>query len=470
MDAAKSSAGFMAGFQPIAKFAATIGRTLGKIFLPITVLMGVFDFVTGFMEGYQEDGLIGGIKEGIISVVDGLVGGLIRMITGAFAWIMDAIGLDNFADSITTSVNSAIEGVYEIFRGVVDVILFPFKLIWEMIKGIFGGETDFGGLFAGLGSSISGIFDGLIDVITAPFNMIYGLVQDIFSFVGFELPDFDIAETIKGFVNKAMDFVKDKVAGFFSFLGIGNDAAQEEAEGQARYAEKQAEMAAKRERIAAEALRSGQITQSEYDSYVAQNAQAQANLDAANAKVEELKNSKTLMDYISEGWNSAKEWLSGALSFATETLNPFNLAEKVGETVSNIWEKVKGLFDIDVSSMVKDVVPEWAMKWLPDSWFNNMDTRARGGPLRMGIPTLVGEYGPELIVPNQQGVVMNASRTSNLLNASSEYDSMRSGMNGGGGNVIVNNAPTTVNSSRGQTYMPVGISDSSTAGWNGTTF
>ena len=186
MSAAKGSASFMSGFAPIAKFAATFGRVLGKLFFPITILMGIFDFVTGFIKGFKEDGIIGGIKEGFIGLVDGLVGGLIRMVTGALSWILELIGLDKFAASLTESVNGAIEGVYDIFRGVIDVITFSFRLIFEMVKGIFGGDTDFGGLFGGLGDSIMGIFSGLIDIITAPFNMIYGLVQDIFSFFGFE--------------------------------------------------------------------------------------------------------------------------------------------------------------------------------------------------------------------------------------------------------------------------------------------
>ena len=203
---AKGSTSLMAGFQPVVKFAATVGRTLGRIFLPITILMGVIDGVFGFIKGFKEDGLVGGIKEGVIGVVDGLVGGLLRMITGAFAWILDAIGLDKFAASLTLSVSTAIEGVYEIFRGVVDVILFPFKLVWEMIKGIFGGETDFGGLFAGLGTSVMGIFDGLLDVLLAPFNMIWGLIQDVFSFAGIELPDFDLIEFTKKLVNDTIEW------------------------------------------------------------------------------------------------------------------------------------------------------------------------------------------------------------------------------------------------------------------------
>ena len=94
------------------------------------------------------------------------------------------------------------------------IIMFPFKLIFEMIKGIFGGETDFGGLFeVCLGTRVMAIFEGLIDIITAPFNMIYGLIQDIFSFVGFELPDFDLAEFIKtGAFNDIVEF----------FKGLGN--------------------------------------------------------------------------------------------------------------------------------------------------------------------------------------------------------------------------------------------------------
>ena len=51
----------------------------------------------------------------------------------------------------------------------------------------------------------------MIDIITAPFNMIYGLIQDIFSFAGFELPDFDLAEFIKGAFNDIVEFFKGLV-------------------------------------------------------------------------------------------------------------------------------------------------------------------------------------------------------------------------------------------------------------------
>lgn len=67
-----------------------------------------------------------------------------------------------------------------------------------------------------------------------------------------------------------------------------------------------------------------------------------------------------------------------------------------------------------------------------------MDAKASGGPLRVGVPTLVGEQGPELILPQTRGNVITAQDTQKLLN---QYFSMPmrggsptqgGGMGGGG--------------------------------------
>ena len=404
---AKGSASFMSGFSGVMRFAATIGRTLGKIFLPITVLMGVFDFVTGFMEGYKEDGIVGGIKEGIISVVDGLVGGLLRMITGAFAWILEAIGLDNFAASLTENVNDAIEGVYEIFRGVIDVIMFPFKLVFEMIKGIFGGETDFGGLFAGLGDSVMGIFDGVFNIITAPFDMIYGLIKDVFSFFGFELPDFDIGETILGFIGDAYDFVKNKVKGFFSFLGFGSE--EEDLEKDVRDADKRLGIEERRVGIYDRAgeldSEGGQRALERYGTALDESIAAEEALEAfrnapkladviagATEKTKEVFGS--ISSSVSAGFSSAVNFVTDLFSFSSEDatvagvatklldiiLAPYNLAinflrgifgfgedeegnelpsfsigELLVETMTNIFNWFSNLLDIDVGALVKKI-------------------------------------------------------------------------------------------------------------------
>jgi len=50
--------------------------------------------------------------------------------------------------------------------------------------------------------------------------------------------------------------------------------------------------------------------------------------------------------------------------------------------------------------------------WVPKGSIPYM---ARGGPVSAGQPYIVGEEGPELIVPNQSGTVMTASQTSSML-------------------------------------------------------
>ena len=58
------------------------------------------------MAGYKTDGIIGGITEGVVAAIDGLVGGLIRLVTKGIAFLLELLGLDKFAESLTTSVNT----------------------------------------------------------------------------------------------------------------------------------------------------------------------------------------------------------------------------------------------------------------------------------------------------------------------------------------------------------------------------
>jgi len=72
--------------------------------------------------------------------------------------------------------------------------------------------------------------------------------------------------------------------------------------------------------------------------------------------------------------------------------------------------------------------------------------RAKGGPFAKGQPMIVGEMGPEMIIPNQGGQVFNAQRTQQMLQSGMQRD-MGGGAGGGitsintGGNVV--SAPTT---------------------------
>ena len=296
------------GFSAVTGFAATIGKTLGKIFLPITILMGVFDFVTGFMEGYKEDGIIGGIREGIIGVVDGLVGGLIRLVTGALSFILDLLGFDKFAESITKNVNEALDGLFDSFRGLFDII-----------KGIFTFDL---GL---IGDGIGKIFDGIVNVITAPFDMVYGLVQDIFSFVGFELPDFDLSDMITGFIGDAYNFVKDKVTGFFSYFGFGGGDEEEELE---RTKEEERKL-----RDAGAVSTDGLVTSTSTRNGITDVVASEARLQSQGFEVASPEQRAELERLAAERTANAQQ-----------ALEDFRNAPKLSDAIGNVTEKMSAVF------------------------------------------------------------------------------------------------------------------------------
>lgn len=91
--------------------------------------------------------------------------------------------------------------------------------------------------------------------------------------------------------------------------------------------------------------------------------------------------------------------------------------------------------------------------------------RERGGPVRRGQPYIVGEKGPELIVPSEDGMVMNANRTNQLLSAG-----MEGAVASSSAPIIINKGGTTVNNSKSSTMpLPIPVSNRNVA-WQGTDF
>ena len=96
----------------------------------------------------------------------------------------------------------------------------------------------------------------------------------------------------------------------------------------------------------------------------------------------------------------------------------------------------------------------------------NAEARAMGGPIKSGQPYLVGEQGPELILPSQDGQVMTAQRTNQLLAAGLENGSS----GGSSAPIIINQGGTTVNNAKTSTMpLPIPISNRNVA-WQGTDF
>ena len=473
-------------FAPIAKFAAGFGRILGKIFLPITIIMSAFDAITGFIDGFSNENgnivekVIAGIQEAIISVVDGLVGGLIRMITGAVAWILDLLGFENFANSLTTTVNGAIEGIYDAFRGIIDVVV-----------GIFSFDLDM--ITSGLGA----IWSGVTGVVLAPFNMLYGLVQDLFSFVGIDLPDFNITEWVTEAVSGAINSVKR----FFGFGGSEEEdlrAENQAAEDELRRAQRQRNTAERAVASGNYSINGRQATEEEGQALI---ERMQAEVDAAHERVdqsvaamEEFNNAPRFSDYL-PSWEDITSSLGSA-------------KDSIVESVTGLLDSVKqGVMDLIPSfDDIKSALPDFSdlnplaslasaiNDWQPDGWIGEKikdifssflptdGARAVGGPVRGSGSYLVGENGPELFMPGVSGQVVSNNRlidgiarqTANMVAmADAERSALEAEIrkSSGGSPVVINNSPTTVNSGGGggSSFIPVAITNRGIA-WQGNDF
>ena len=102
------------------------------------------------------------------------------------------------------------------------------------------------------------------------------------------------------------------------------------------------------------------------------------------------------------------------------------------------FRSVKGVLKNAFESIFGSNEPEPSIE-------NRPGARAMGGAITGGKPYLVGEMGPELILPSGSGQVMNAQRTEQIL--SSGISRGMQGM-GSGGPAIVNAPVNTVNNSQ----------------------
>jgi hypothetical protein len=199
LDKAGKTAGI---FGKIMTVAGNIGKILGKIFYPITVLIGLFNFVKGFIDGYSEGGLLEGIKKGAEKAFDAIIGSFAKLLADAASFVFDILGFDNFSQTLTDQVDSVFGGLFDSFGGILDIIKGIFTFDLETIK-----------------SGITATLGGLVDIITSPIDLAWAFIQDLFSFVGIELPSFDLGKLIKDVASSIGSFVKgvfDNVTKFFT--------------------------------------------------------------------------------------------------------------------------------------------------------------------------------------------------------------------------------------------------------------
>ena len=165
-----------------------------------------------------------------------------------------------------------------------------------------------------------------------------------------------------------------------------------------------------------------------------------------------------LLDFIDSPINYIlKNWLGitpGAKPKDVDMTNPDIDKGSKGETVKK--EMAQSLYDAigglgwGVGSLFKKVMdPEDMLGILGIMGF------AKGGQFSGKAPIMVGEMGPELIMPSTGGIVMNAQRTQEIQEAGLR----RGAAGGGGGGATIINAPTTMtNQSSSMTNTSVSLS------------
>ena len=166
-----------------------------------------------------------------------------------------------------------------------------------------------------------------------------------------------------------------------------------------------------------------------------------------------------LPNMIKDAIFAVTEWLLGLFGFdeaakKVANANEFSIGDMVMNVLKTVWEFISGLFDFDFGGMVKSLVdslPTFIKMLIPDAAIEAMsdavttEKAAMGGPIGAGVPTLVGEHGPEMFVPSASGRILPKQQT-------------QTAMGGAGGAPTIINAPTTSNVSNGSTSMAIASS------------
>ena len=129
-------------------------------------------------------------------------------------------------------------------------------------------------------------------------------------------------------------------------------------------------------------------------------------------------------------------WVTGIFTWGKEKgkkdgKGKFSILTLIDNVVSDIIQAIKDI--IPSFSDLKSMLPSASELLGKLKFWGNGEKNASGGPLKQ-VPTLVGEMGPEIILPSSSGHVMNANRTAQMQAAG-----LRRGAGSSGG------APAEVN-------------------------
>lgn len=139
-------------------------------------------------------------------------------------------------------------------------------------------------------------------------------------------------------------------------------------------------------------------------------------------KDDAIANAQQTADGVGGVWNNANAGLNDQFSkmgnqMGTAMANAFKQA--LGDSFKDIWSSiVKTVKDKAKNANVLDFKSAPNAFEIFDSIGNAIKGRASGGSIQAGNPYIVGEEGPELVIPSQSGTVIPARQTASVLGGS----------------------------------------------------
>lgn len=133
------------------------------------------------------------------------------------------------------------------------------------------------------------------------------------------------------------------------------------------------------------------------------------------------------------------------------------MGNKITDMLPAIGNPLRKLADGLKGTMNLEEISSWLPDWSIGDALSGVITKivgegvekmAGGGSVKAGVPYMVGEQGPELIIPNGAATVKTASQTSQMMQAGLNR---QGGAGGGNVNTIVGGSPVTTNNNNSYT-------------------
>ena len=456
---AKVGAGLLRG-------AAGAARFLGPIGLAVTAVMGVVDGVTAGMEEAKKENStnLTIMREASAGVISGLTFGLISQETISKAFTSVGCKFDEMSAGVVKVTKKAWQGVKDLIPteeklkekfttlkndlAPLTEIKLPKEISFSALKDSVGTmATALNASFKNItGIDVSAKLSGIKDTVS---NKAAALVCSFENITGM-----DVSATLSGIKDTVSNKAADLVCSFENITGIDVNATLTSIKtGVAD--------TAKRLTSSFENITGLTVPKS----FAEAQSMASKALEDVGCLVSDKFTELTGLTMPTFGDVQTKlsdlgTRVSGSFTDLTGiTLPSFaDIGTKLESLLPNIQNPFAGVIDsIKKSDFFKDARTEWST-WAPIksakgvilNAFNSIfGAKAMGGPIKQGLPYLVGEMGPELILPSGSGQVLNANRTEQIL-----ASGITRGMQGMGGGTNFVNAPVqTVNNSQSNTTV-----------------